>query len=44
MGLFSNYYQVVKRIDDGAALADHLSQLINERAELEMKYAKGSSF
>ena len=33
--------QVVKRIDDGAVLADHLSQLINERAELEMKYAKG---
>lgn len=35
------FKQVVKRIDDGAALADHLSQLINERAELEMKYAKG---
>ena len=33
--------QVVQRIDDGARLTDGLMQCIGERAELEMKYAKG---
>ena len=31
---------MVQRIDDGAKLADSLSSLIQERAELELKYAK----
>jgi len=35
------FKQVVKRIDDGATLTDNLAQLIHERAELELKYAKG---
>ena len=32
---------MVQRIDDGARLTDGLMQCIGERAELEMKYAKG---
>lgn len=35
------FKQVVKRIDDGATLTDNLAQLIHERADLELKYAKG---
>ncbi|KAL5252556.1 hypothetical protein ACHWQZ_G015364 [Mnemiopsis leidyi] len=35
------FKQVVKRIDDGATLTDNLMQLIHERSELELKYAKG---
>lgn len=35
------FKQVVQRIDDGARLTDGLMQCIGERAELEMKYAKG---
>lgn len=31
----------MKRIDDGASLTDHLGQLMQERADLELKYAKG---
>lgn len=34
------YKHVVQRIDDGAKLADSLSSLIQERAELELRYAK----
>ena len=35
------FSQVVQRIDDGARLTDGLAQMLSERAELEMKYAKG---
>ena len=35
-----NYKRVVKRVDDGAKLCVEYGKMINERAEIEAKYAK----
>ena len=35
-----NYKKAVKRIDDGAIICDEMVRMVNERAEIEAKYAR----